>query len=143
MAQRTIRQARQALEEAAPGLNPAMYKRYADEIKAAEREATKLAHGHASKKASKLLTQRNDVMRRLCDTRDGFRSLAAEKDRLTAKEYAERFNALKAEERRLLAVVADVEAGFATVQAVEEDPVAYADTNFHDRYPVTRPHFSF
>ena len=140
---RTIRQAKAMLEEAAPGLNPVMYRRYSDEIKAAEQAATQLAHGHARRKTSKLLEARTDVERRICETRDGFRALVKEKDRLTASTYAERFNALKAEERRLQAMVGDVEEGLSTVQAIEEDPVAYADANFHDRYPVTRPEFSF
>lgn len=145
MAQRSIRQARQVLEDAAPGLNPAMYQRMSDEIKAAEAAATQTATGHADRKTTKLLTQRTDVMRRLCETRDGFKTLAAEgkAGRITQREASARFNDLKAEERRLLAVVGDVEAGLATVREIEDDPVAYADTNFHDRYPVTRPDFSF
>ncbi len=143
MARRTIRQAKALLEQAAPVLNPEMYRRYSAEIKAAEQHATQTARSHAAKKASKLLTQRNEVMQRLCETRDGFKELVRQKDRLTAAEYSERFNSLKAEERRLQAVVGDVEAGLATVEAIEADPVAFADENFHDRYPVTRPDFSF
>jgi len=143
MPQRTIRQAKQMLEDAAPGLNPAMYRRYSDEIKAAEQAATQVAHGHAAKKSSRLLTQRTEVMKRLCDTRDGFKALSRDKDRLTAKDYSARFNALKAEERRLQGVIGDVEDGLATVEEIEEDPVAYADANFHERYPATRPTFTF
>jgi hypothetical protein len=145
MPRRTIRQAKQVLEEAAPGLNPLMFRRYSDEIKAAEQAATQVAHGHAAKKSTKLLTQRTDVLRRLCETRDGFKELVAEgkAGRITGKDYADRFNALKAEERRLEAVIGDVEAGLATVEQIEEDPVAYADENFHDRYPATRPEFTF
>jgi hypothetical protein len=60
-----------------------------------------------------------------------------------AKTPPKRFNDLKAEERRLQALLSDVEAGLATVQSIEEDPVAYADENFHDRYPATRPEFTF
>jgi hypothetical protein len=145
MPKRTIRQAKQVLEESAAGLNPIMFQRYADEIKAAEQAATQAAHGHAAKKATKLLAQRTDVMQRLCETRDGFKSLAAvgAAGRITAKEYSSRFNDLKAEERRLLAVVQGVESGLATVEQIEEDPVAYADANFHERYPTTRPEFTF
>ena len=140
---RTIRQAKAILEEAAPGLNPAMYRRYADEVKQAEQAATQLAHGHARQKASKLLTQRKEVERQLCETRDGFKALVQEKDRLTAQEYAERFNTLKGEERRLQAIVGDVEAGLATVQAIEEDPVTYADETFYAKTPTIRPDFTF
>lgn len=145
MPKRTIRQAKQILEEAAPGLNPIMFRRMSDEIKAAEQAAAQVAHGHAAKKSTKLLTQRTDVLRRLCDTRDGFKTLVAEgkAGKVSGKDYSARFNTLKAEERRLQAVISDVEAGLATVEQIEEDPVAYADENFHDRYPATRPEFTF
>jgi len=143
MPPRTIRQARQRLEELADTLNPMTFKRLSDEIKEAEQAATQVAHGHAAKKTSKLMERRNDVLQRMCETRDGFTALAKNKDRLSAKDYADRFNALKAEERRLAAVVEDVEGDLATVQQIEEDPVAYADENFYDRYPATRPDFSF
>ena len=62
---------------------------------------------------------------------------------MSSKDATKRFNDLKAEERRLHALLADVEAGLATVQSIEADPVAYADENFHDRYPATRPDFTF
>ena len=145
MPPRTIRQARQRLEELADGLNPITYKRLNDEIKAAEAEATRTANGHASAKATKMLTGANDVLRRLCETRDGFKTLATEgkAGRVSSKDATKRFNDLKAEERRLHALLGDVEAGLATVQSIEADPVAYADENFHDRYPATRPDFSF
>lgn len=131
------------MEELAPDLNPEMYKRLNDEVKAAERAATQVAKGHATRKASRIATERQDLLRRMCDTRDGFKALAKARDRLTAGEYTERYNALKADERRLGAVVQDVEADVAAVEAIEADPVAYADTNFYDRYPATRPDFSF
>jgi hypothetical protein len=133
------------MDEAAPGLNPVMYGWYADEIKAAETAATQVAHGHAATKATKLLTQRTHALRRLCKSRDGFKTLVAEgkAGRVTGKHYAERFNALKAEERRLQAVSGGVEAGLATVEQIEEDPVAYVDENFHDRYQATRPELTF
>jgi len=145
MPPRTIRQARQRLEELADSLNPISYKRLNDEIKAAEAEATRTAHGHASTKTTKMLTDANDVLRRLCETRDGFKTLAAQgkAGRVSSKDATKRFNDLKAEERRLQALLTDVEAGLATVQAIEDDPVAYADENFHDRYPATRPDFTF
>ncbi len=141
--QRTIRQARQRLEDLADSLNPMSFKRLNDELKAAEAEATRAAHGHAAKKTDSLMRQRNDVLRRLCETRDGFTALAKNKDRLTGNDYSARFNALKAEERRLHGVVEDVTSGIAAVTAIEEDPVAYADANFYDRYPSTRPDFTF
>lgn len=53
--QSTIAQAKRRLEEAAPGLNPAMYKRLNDEIEEAEQRARQTANQHASRKATKLL----------------------------------------------------------------------------------------
>lgn len=84
-------------------------------------------------------------MRRLCETRDGFKTLAAQgkAGTVTAKDYEKQFNALKAEERRLQAAVGDVEAGLATVQAIEEDPVTFADETFFAKTPAIQPNFSF
>ncbi len=143
--QRTIRQARQRLEDLADSLNPMSFKRLNDELKAAEAEATRAAHGHAAKKTDSLMRQRNDVLRRLCETRDAFNGLAAtgKAGRISGKDYAARYAALKAEERRLQGVVTDVTSGLAAVTQIEEDPVAYADANFYDRYPSTRPDFTF
>ena len=138
MPPRTIRQARQRLEELADGLNPITFKRLNDEIKAAEAEATRTATGHASARRPRCY-RRQQRLRRLCETRDGFKALAAEgkAGRVSSKDATKRFNDLKAEERRLHALLGDVEAGLATVQSIEADPVAYADENFHDRYPAT------
>lgn len=143
MPARSIHQARRRLEEMASDLNPAMYKRLNDEIKAAERTATQVAADHARRKTNRLNTERQDVLRRMCETRDGFTALAKARDRLSAGEYTERFNALKTEQRRLQAVAQDVEADVAAVEAIGQDPVAYTDANFYDRYPATKPECSF
>lgn len=142
---RTLRQARRAFEDMTTGLNPAVYQRLKSELDAASGAAVTLATQHADRRVNDVMGNRQEVLTELCRLRDEFTSLAAEGTQglLPAKDFNERLTRLQRELRATDRHVGEVDKATELVELIEEDPEAWADATFYEKYPHMMPEFSF
>lgn len=145
MPQRTVRQARQALAEMAPALNPEMYRRYEAEVKAAAVRAGTMAHRYVDNHLNQFEQLRQELLVEACAVRDAYEVLAAEgvQGTITAREYNARLNALRTRGRELERRESMATKACEEVEVIEQDPEAWADDTFNSKYPHIRPDFTF
>lgn len=134
MGQCTIGQAEAAIAGFG-GLSDQQRRAYDAEINEAKQRATQVAIDEAAGLAESVRVERDDLMRSLCEVRDGLATAKAEGDRTL-------MNDLRIRHQSLLNKVAEVERLAEQVEAIEADPVAYGDALFA-KYPQTRPNFTF
>ena len=145
MARRTIAEARRLLADAAPSLNPEMYRRIDDEIKVVEADARTLATEYANQRADDLTNLRNDVLVEVCEVRDGYDALMAEAELglIDADDYHHRFQQLEDRKRYLGTRAGELDYLADAVERIDEDPVAWTDRQLFGKYPQITPEFSF
>lgn len=146
MPKRTIREARSILEEdLAPGLNDYHLKRFRQSLTEAEGAARKAADEFMTRHEEHVKAARQEALKEVCDVRDELEALAAEGEtgRVTGQDYAGRYTALTDRQAKAEKRLDEVGQLISAVAEVEEDPVAWADTNLYQRYPELRPEFEF
>lgn len=140
---RTIRQAREQLEDMAPGLNSEMYRRLEQEVEEAEQQAR--AHGQqfASEGFDRLDAERIELVREACEVRDEYERLRDTGGlQLSAEDYRDRLADLDRRRDRVERQLEEVERRLGSLAEVEDDPVAWADRRYEVN-PRIRPNFSF
>lgn len=141
--QRTIADAQDTFDALA-GLSPADQKAFKAELDTAVREARAVAGRMAQGRVDDVAAVRDDALAELCAARDDFQALKRDADlgRVSARDYESRLRVIQARQRRADRHLADVTDAIALVEAIEEDPVAYAE-GLYAKFPSIRPDFSF
>ena len=130
----TIAQAEAALARMG-GLSDDDRRRGEAEIQAARAQAAIQGTRAAEGLAQQVREDRDDLLRDLCEVRDGLAAAGANRD-------ARALTDLRQRRERLLRQVEEVERVAAQVETIEADPAAYGDS-LYAKYPLTRPRFSF
>lgn len=140
---RTVREAREHLEEMAPGLNPAAYRQLEEEVEEAEQQARTLGEEFASEQFDRLDNERVELLREACEVRDDYERLRDSGGlQLSAEEYRERLAELNRRRDQVERQLAEVARRLDTLAEVEDDPVAWADRRYQTT-PLIAPNFSF
>lgn len=144
MGRRTVLSAQQYVEENAAAINPELYRQYQEEINRAKAAAVSFATGVADGRASDVDAGREDVLRELCQVRDGYAQLIkdGQAGRLSAAEFSQAFDALESREVSSGNAVAEFTEAAAFVTDIEEDPEAYGD-DYASRNPNLLHEFTF
>ena len=145
MPQRTLRQARQLLNENEGLLSPPQWREWNGELLDAVKAANAAAMGYFNTQYNDALGACQETGQGLCEVRDGARALTADlaAGRITAREGTARWNELRAHARRLAATTDRVDQETERLAQIEAEPVEWFDSTFHERFPLTRPTFSF
>lgn len=142
---RSVRSARKQLDLLAPDLNPEMYRRFQEEIYQASNRAVVVATDYAKSRAGDHTALRDDLQSEANSLQRSYDALVAEGEQggFTAREYEDRFNVLERRKRDLSHRRHQLEELTAVVEAIEDDPEAWTDATFYERYPALAPAFSF
>lgn len=145
MPRHTLRQARRMFEDMTTGLNPADYQRLKSEIDKASGAAVSLATEHADRRVNDVLGSRQEVLTELCRLRDEFTSLAAEGEQglLSSRDLNERLQQLRRDLQAVNHHSTEVDKATELVELIEDDPEAWTDATFYEKYPHMMPEFSF
>jgi hypothetical protein len=131
MGQATIYQAEQTLASL-NGLSDDQRRQYQHEIEEAKGAATHMANDEAERITADVRQRRAELLEEACEVRDG----------LAKATTATELNNFRRRQQQLAKAIEELDATTQTVEAIETDPVAYAE-NLFAKYPRTRPHFSF
>ncbi len=134
MASMTVGQAEAALASLS-GLSDNERHQYEAEVKAARSLAAAQGTAAAESLAQQVREDRDELLKSLCDVRDGLAAAGANGDARTLTDLRQR-------RERLLRKVEEVERLAEQVEGIEADPAAYGDS-LYAKYPLTRPNFSF
>jgi len=101
MARRTLKEARKLLDEAVPGLNPEMWKRFNDEVTAASQKAVVMANRYMDERVSQASAQGPELLTELCAVRDAYATLIKQgaEGRISAADYTKELHALQRRQR--------------------------------------------
>jgi hypothetical protein len=127
---RTIADARRTLEEdIAPGLNDGRLRQAQEVLAQAEAQARETARGYLDRQEAEVQEVRQTALRDLTEVRDAFDSLVAEgaEGRISAREYAERLDALGQRHARADDALAKAAEQVERFEGVEDDPVGFYD----------------
>ncbi|GGI09036.1 hypothetical protein [Egicoccus halophilus] len=144
MPNRTLTEARQALADLAPSLNPEMYRRLEDELKTAQRQARRYADNFLASNLATVEERRATLLVEACQVRDELDALEAEGagGLISAADYAEQLQALEARRTQVDNAYSETVRELDGVETVEDDPDAWLDGVFR-RYPKLMPAFTF
>ena len=134
MTQLTVGQAEAALASLS-GLSDNQRRQYEAEVKAARSRAAAQGTAAAEGLAQQVREDRDELLRDLCDVRDGLAAAGANGD-------ARALTDLRQRRENLLRKVEEVERLAEQVEGIEADPAAYGDS-LYAKYTLTRPNFSF
>lgn len=145
MPRRTVKAARQTLEGMAPGLNPEMWRRLSEEVEAVAKDAVAMANRYADDRTQAAHLIGKDVLTEMCAVRDGLVALVREGEAgtISAAEYHKRLSDLRRQQSRLEGKATEVARAAEQVETIEEDPEAWTDTTFYERFPSLQPDVSF
>lgn len=145
MPQRTLTQARQLLDENDGLISPPQWREWNGEVQTAIKAATASAMAYFDRQYNDTLGTCQATGQALCEVRDAARVLTADvaAGRITAREGTARWNRLRAQARRLSASTDDIHKTAERLAVIEAEPAEWFDETFHDRFPLTRPNFSF
>lgn len=134
MAAYTLAQAEAALANMS-GLSDNVRRQYEAEVAAARAQATAAGTTAATQMAQQVRDDRDELLRSLCEVRDGLAAARTKGDAHILRDLRQR-------RERLVRQVEEVERLAERVEAIEEDPTAYGET-LYEKYPGTRPIFTF
>ncbi|MFV0307823.1 MAG: hypothetical protein ACK5OX_08780 [Desertimonas sp.] len=142
---RTIAEARQALDDLAPTVNQAIYSRLEAEIRAAEADATARATRYVEDLRSEAEGVGRQAVMDVCELRDQTDALLGDLKaaRLSAGEAVKLFDSLRAQRRTVVAQAARTRSTNDTVAQITADPIGWFDRTFNTAYPLLRPAFTF
>jgi hypothetical protein len=145
MPQRTLRQARRLLDDNAASINPPQWREWDGEVNAAIKAATASAMEYFNTQYNEALGVCQATGQGLCEVRDAARVLTADlaAGRITAREGSTRWNQLRGQARRLAANTDQLHQQTERLAVIEAEPAEWFDGTFHERFPLTRPNFSF
>ena len=145
MPQRTLTQARQLLDENEGLISPPQWRAWDGELREATKAANAAAMGYFNTQYNDAIGTCQEAARELCEVRDAARVLTADlaAGRITAREGTQRWNRLRADARRLAATTDRVHQATERLAQIEAEPAEWYDATFHERFPLTRPNFSF
>ncbi len=111
------------------GLSEGDRRHIREELDQAKAALTKFAGDVATDHANDVDERREDVLVELCDVRDAFAQLVKDgrSGKLTAAEFTERLNQLEGRQASAANAVRICSETAASVTAIEEDPLAYAN----------------
>jgi uncharacterized membrane protein len=114
------------------------------EIDRAKAQAQTFANGVVDDTAGYVDGRRQGLLQELCEIRDSYVTLtqAAKAGRLTAAEFSSAISELETAEVSCTRQVQEIATNVATVTAIEEDSLAYADS-YASRNPTNQYDFSF
>lgn len=144
MSRRTIADAEAELEALAPGLNPVAFRDLQAEVSYARTAAETFSNRVAGDMALEVEQARDDLLQELCDVRDAFATLTSQGQagRIGAGDYHDQWDALAQRQRAAERTIARLGERAEAIDAIEADPVAYAD-RFFTNTPNLMPDFSF
>ena len=145
MPQRTLTQARQLLDENEAHMSPPQWREWNGEVQDAIKAAHASAMGYFNTQYNDAMGTCQETSQHLCAVRDSARALTADlaTGRITAREGTERWNELRAHARRLNGITDRVDHSTERLAQIEAEPAEWFDATFHERFPLTRPTFSF
>ena len=134
MAARTLAEAEATLANLS-GLSDNERRQYEAEVTAAKAQATAQGTTAATQMAQQVREDRDDLLRELCEVRDGLAAARTSADAQVLKHLRQR-------RERLVRQVEEIERLAERVEEIEEDPTAYGEA-LYEKYPGTRPIFTF
>jgi len=144
MPQRTIQEARQHLDGLAEVMSPKALSPFQAEFDGAQTAAVDMATRHMDTTFAAVAALSDRVDDQVRDVRTGYARLIDEGQagRITAREFNERFTKLRQQQRDAERRATEAARTAERLEAVELDPEGWADS-LYQRFPLTRPHFSF
>jgi hypothetical protein len=127
MPRRRLAEARLALEETRPRLNPYYDEEFKRILESAEDRAKDFAADHVQSQADAIDDAIKATERELAEVRDGYEELERDSIELIPREYTERLNDLRAKETQATNDLRLLQNRIDTLSEVEEDPIAFFD----------------